>query len=77
MSVKTRLIVEAAVCDGKAGRASDLRRLAKQFVDFTFGFYKEVPPEWAKAWLDRVEVDYYGSKLPLSQVATISVPPPS
>jgi ribosome recycling factor len=26
--------------------------------------------------LDRVEVDYYGSKLPLSQVATISAPEP-
>src|SRR5262249_27848616 len=28
------------------------------------------------AILDRVEVDYYGSKLPLAQVATISAPEP-
>lgn len=44
---------EASVCDGKKGRAADMKGFAKQFADFLDAFYKAPEPPWTKAWRDR------------------------
>lgn len=59
--------MDKAIAEGKQRMARTVERLEHEFATIRTG-------RASPAILDRLKVDYYGSELPVNQLATISVP---